>query len=228
MRRWWWVIGTLMVLVAGLITSRTAEANLLCKWFGRCLYESPGFRITVVDKLTGEALADVHGLAEWQSYAVGRRDGPLMVQDAVSGPDGVLVFPPWGPIHGYREGLVLNNDPVISLFKPGYRVLIINNAIPTDADETDRVRGLQQDGQRFLLEPFRGTQDDWVEQLKKVWRGLAFPRDDDETRQFVGPYTNRLKRVWAERDKVPEPHRSRPGFFWSVEEEMRLLQEGRR
>ena len=128
-----WKIFAAIAIVGAFVAPRSAEANLLCKWFGRCFYESPGFRIRVVDKETGQPLADVHALAEWASYAVGRENGPFMVQDATSGPDGMLAFPPWGPMRGYRGGLVLNSDPVITLLKPGYRTRVLNNAFPIGA-----------------------------------------------------------------------------------------------
>src|SRR5215831_11227291 len=105
-----------------------AQANPLCSWFGYCVYESPAFRITVVDQETGRPLADVHALAEWVQYGSHGTNGPLMVQDAASGPDGVLAFTAWGPMRGSNAGLVLNQDPVITLFKPGYNTLRINNA----------------------------------------------------------------------------------------------------
>ena len=214
--------------MAGLVVLRSAEANILCKWFGRCLYESPGFRITVVDKETGQPLADVHGLAEWQNYAMWGRNGPLMVQDDMSGPDGLLAFPAWGPIHGYRDGLILNHDPVVSLFEPGYRTLMITNAYPEGTEETTRFRPFGQDGQTFALEPFRGNPGQWVEELKQAAFARAAPISDEQRLQFRGPYLNRLRRVWAERDKAPEPYRSERGVFWVVEGLMRFLEEGHR
>ncbi len=219
-------IGIGLLLVAGLLVPRLAEANILCGWFGYCVYESPGFRIAVVDRETGQPLADVHALAEWQMYGGHGRNGPLMVQDAVSGSDGVIAFPPWGPIRGSTAGLVLNHDPVISLFKPGYKVLTIFNVPGTD--ETARVRGLRQDGQTYFLEPFRGTPEEWVEELEKVWVGRATPRSDEQTLKFRGPYLNRVRYVRAEREKVPARFRSPGQFFSSVEAVLRFFEEGHR
>lgn len=215
-----------MILVLGtLLGFEPAEAGIMCTWFGRCLYESPGFKITVVDKETGKPLVDVHALAEWQAYGPYGRNGPLMVQDAVSQADGVLTFLAWGPLHGSRAGLVINSDPVITLFKPGYKVLLLNNAVPVGLEETDRVRGFSLGVQSCALERFRGTPDEWIEQLRKVWRGLAFPRSNLDTLEFRGAYLNRLQSVWAEREKVPQHHQTRPGFFWFVQEELKDLME---
>lgn len=219
-------IGIGLLLLVGLLVPRLAEANILCRWFGYCVYESPGFRIAVVDRETGQPLADVHALAEWQMYGGHGRNGPLMVQDAVSGSDGVIAFPPWGPIRGSTAGLVLNHDPVISLFKPGYKVLTIFNVPGTD--ETARVRGLRQDGQTYFLEPFRGRPEEWVEELEKVWVGRATPRSDEQTLKFRGPYVNRVRYVRAEREKVPARFRSPGQFFSSVEAVLRFFEEGHR
>lgn len=219
-------IGIGLLLLAGLLVPRLAEANILCRWFGYCVYESPGFRIAVADRETGQPLADVHALAEWQMYGSHGRNGPLMVQDAVTGSDGVIAFPPWGPIRDSTAGLVLNHDPVISLFKPGYKVLTIFNVPGTD--ETARVRGLRQDGQTYFLEPFRGTPEEWVEELEKVWVGRATPRSDEQTLKFRGPYANRVRYVRAEREKVPARFRSPGQFFSSVEAVLRFFEEGHR
>src|SRR6516225_7530377 len=113
-----------------------AQANPLCSWFGYCVYQSPGFKITVVDKETGQPLSDVHALAEWISYGMWGQKGPLMVQEAISGADGVLKFPTWGPIRGSRSGLVINTDPGLTLFKVRYKPLRIYNANPLGAHET--------------------------------------------------------------------------------------------
>src|SRR5215468_4847512 len=98
-----------------------AQANPLCGWFGYCVYESPAFRITVVDQETGRPLADVHALAAWLHYGGWGQEPALMALETVSGSDGVLAFPGWGPLRGSQTGLVPARDPAISLFKPGYK-----------------------------------------------------------------------------------------------------------
>ncbi|MGH2362873.1 MAG: hypothetical protein ACRDGM_20285 [bacterium] len=214
------------LLLAGLVVPRPAEANILCRWFGYCVYESPGFRIAVVDRETGQPLADVHALAEWQMYGGYGRNGPLMVQDTVSGRDGLLTFPAWGPTRAPSVGLVLNHDPVISLFKPGYKILMIFNMPGTD--ETARVRGLTQDGQTYFLEPFRGTPEEWMEQLRKAKEGAAVSLSEEQIVQFRVQYLSRLKRLWAERNNVPPEYRRAGQFFWHVERDIKLLEEGKR
>jgi hypothetical protein len=224
------VLGFLVGLAAG--PSAEAE-NFECTVFGRCFYESPGFRIRVVDKETGQPLEGVHALAEWQRYGLHGRNGPLMAQEAVSGPDGWLTFPAWGPVRGSASGLVINTDPGITLFKPGYvyrerGLWYISNAIPIGLHGTDRVHRFYQDGETFAMAPFRGTAEEWLEQIAKLDIGLATSRSDEQSLEFRGPYLNRLRLVWAEREKYAERLRAPGQFFWHVEREIKFLEQGRR
>jgi hypothetical protein len=221
--------GVALVLAAGLLAPLPAEANPLCTWFGRCLFESLGFRIIVVDKETGRPLADVHALAEWVQHGSHGRAGPLMVQDALSDAGGVLTFPSWGPEHGSRLGLMLNLDPAVTLFKPGYRTLLIQNAYPSDMTETTRVRRFGQDGQTFRLEAFRGTHGEWVDQLREA----AYPAtiggmSDEELLRFRSSYLERRRRVRKELENIPRTDREIVNFVRAFEDSFRRLEQLRR
>jgi hypothetical protein len=194
-----------LVLALLLLVPGPAAAEIMCDWFFRCLYESPGFRFRVVDAETKQPLADVHALAEWVMEGAHGRNGPLMVQDAVSGADGWLTFPAWGPTRGYRSGLVLNLDPGITLFKPGYKTRLLQNAYPPETTETTRVRGFGQDGEDIALERFREAIASWVKQLEHA----AYPRikgrsSEDQVLAFRASYLNRVRRVWSEVRKLPQ------------------------
>jgi hypothetical protein len=221
-------VGCVLVIVAGLLVPRPAGAEILCKWFAHCLYESPSFQLTVADKETGKPLADVHALAEWVQYGPHGRNGPLMVLDAVSGPDGVLAFPAWGPLQGTRYGIYLNHDPVLTLFEPGYKVLLITNAYPEGTEPTTRTRPFGEDRHTFSLEPFRGSPEEWVEQIDKAVWGQSGGMSEEQELQFRVPYLNRLKRIWAERDKLPQMYRKDGQLFWHIERGIKFLEEGRR
>ena len=217
-----------MILVLGtLLRFEPADAGIMCTWFGRCLYESPGFQITVVDKETEQPLADVHALAEWVQNGYHGLNGPLMVQDAVSGPEGVLTFPAWGPIRGSPAGLVLNHDPVISLFKTGYKTMVITNAIPVGLEETERVRGFSLGFQSSALMPFRGTSEEWVMELGKA----AYPprlggTSEDQITQFRIPYLNRWVRVQIEAEKLPKERRDVEHLVWSLGRSIKIYERG--
>ena len=65
--------------------------------------------------------------------------------------------------------------------------MIVNNGDPPGTKGTQRVRRFGQDGWTYALEPFRGTEDEWIRELKRIYRGVAFPRGDDQSQQFRAP-----------------------------------------
>lgn len=217
------------ILLAGLAPPIAAAPEQPCEVVPMpCTFEGLPFKITIVDAETRHPLNDVHALAEWQTEGVGGRlNGPLMVLDAISGTDGVLRFSGWGPIQGPATGIGVGRDPIVSFFKAGHRPLLVNNGYLPPARERERVRRFGQDGAIYTLVPFRGTAEEWIQELKRVYRGVAFPRDDEQAARFRGPYLNRLRRVWAERSNVPAVHLARPGFFWFVSEYMLDLENGK-
>ena len=176
----------------------------------RCTYEAPAFSITVVDAETRQPLSEVHGLAEWQEWGLHGRGGPLMVLDAISRPDGILRFDRWGPLSGPNSGVLSPNDPVVTLFKPGYRPLIVfnNKGFTHQIEPTERIRPFGQDGQTFELVPFRGTPPEWLQELRKVDAPQATPISDEDLRRFRGPYLNRLQRIVTELNRLPDDVRS--------------------
>ena len=218
------------MLLASLVPPIAAAPEQPCEVVPMpCTFEGLPFKITIIDAETRKPLADVHALAEWQMHgAGGRLNGPLMVLDAASGLDGTLAFPGWGPIDGPVMGLGIGRDPVITLFKSGYKALVINNADPPGTPETQRVRKFYQDGRMYELEPFRGSPDQWLEQLREVVLGLAVPRSDESTLRFRNAYLNRLMRVSSERTKLPVEHQRPGNFFWHVDRSLKLLEEGPR
>ena len=220
-----WALAT--ILIASVVWPHAADSDQPCEVVPMpCTFESLPFKFKVVDAETHQPLADVHALAEWQTEGVGgRANGPLMVKDTVSGSDGLISFDAWGPIEGPWTGLVIGSDPVVTLFKSGYKALILNNGYLPPGRERERVRRFVRKDSTHALEPFRGTLDERIQELKKVYRGAAFPRSDDQSLRFRGPYLNRLRRVWAERDRVPEQYLDRPGFFWFVREHMKDLED---
>ena len=180
---------------------------LACGALGHCPYEGMPFRFTVVDAETGQPLPEVHALAEWVLEGFHGVNGPLMVQDAASGPDGVIAFPAWGPLTGPPAGLRIRLDPAITLFKPGYRVLVIFNSYIVESVEktqTLRVRKFAPDGATFKLERFRGTAEEWLEELKKAanppFKGRA---SAEQIAPFTIEYIARRRLVLSERRKIP-------------------------
>jgi hypothetical protein len=212
-------LGRCILVGVGLLLAVLADGRLvsaggpLCTLFGQCYYAGLPFAIRVADAETGEPLADVHALAEWVQNGMNGRAGPVMVQDAVSGSDGLLHFPAWGPLRGSSGGLGLGEDPIITLFKPGYFLprpfpggaRVISNQYPPGTEETTRTRRFGQDGQTFPMEPFRETTDEWAMKLVGIG-GLAYGRaaaGEDGSRKFYRPYMNRMQRVRDALQAVP-------------------------
>jgi ELWxxDGT repeat protein len=174
-------------------------------------FESPGFAIRVVDRETAQPLSGVHGLAEWivDGGWGGRRI--FMAQDAVSGLDGRLVFPAWGPFRGYEPGMAFQMDPAVTLFRAGYLPeadqgrRIIFNATPPGQKETTRIRRFGQDGATFGMEPFRGDTEGWLAYLMEAARpDLGAGVSKREMPRVRAPLRSRLERVQAELETLPQ------------------------
>src|SRR5438128_3553770 len=155
----------IVILVTGsLLGPLWAQADQPCEVVPMpCTFEGLPFTFKVLDAETQQPLADVHALAEWQMEGVGgRADGPLMVKDTVSGSDGLISVDAWGPIEGPRTGLVIGSDPVVTLFKSGYKALILNNGYLPPGREREQVRRFVRKDSTHALEPFRGTPDERI------------------------------------------------------------------
>jgi hypothetical protein len=114
------------------------------------------------------------------------------------------------------------------LFKPGYKTLRLNNWVPSGTEETTRVRRFGQDGQTIAMEPFRGTPEEWMNEMKRASQGAAAPMAREVFLQFRDPYLNLANRIWAERVKFP-PRYQEPGqFFWHMQREIRILEGAER
>jgi hypothetical protein len=203
------------------------HANVLCRWTGFCLYLSPGFELTVVDAETGQPLPDVYAWAEWVQYGAHGRGGPLMVQDAISDENGRLTFPRWGPTLGSRGGLLLGIDPAVILFKTGYTTLLIHNGVPPGASHHAAIRGMSRNGQSLRLQPFRGSQAEWVEQLRKLAHpalsaGVA-ERHRDRFRPF---YLRKTGRIKAELGTMPPELKDVMRLRSSVERDEQFFRGG--
>jgi hypothetical protein len=223
------VTGRLRAFVVAtlLLAPGPAAAEVMCDWFFRCLYESPGFRFRVVDAETKQPLTDVHALAEWVLEGSHGRNGPLMVQDAASGADGWLRFPAWGPTRGPRTGLVLNLDPAITLFKPGYKTQLLQNVYPPETTETTRLRLFGEDGKDMALQPFRGTPAEWIEQLRNAVYPATLGRPSEEQLlQFRSSYLKRAHRVRAEVGRLPQGARDLEDFSWSLGRTITFYESG--
>ena len=90
------------------------------------------------------------------------------------------------------------------------------------------MRKFYQGGRTYELEPFRGSPDQWLEQVRTVWLGIAVPRRDQDTLQFRKSYLTRLKAISLERNKFALDQRQLESFFWHVDRELKFFDEGHR
>ncbi len=218
------IVAVFVVLVAWGVKIECVHADVMCRWFLYCVYESPGFKIKVVDKDTDKPLADVHAFAEWMQYGYQGTGGPLMAIEAVSGTDGVLAFQKWGPISGSAGGLVLNQDPLITLFKPGYAALTINNMPGTD--ERARVRGFNRAGQTFRMEVFGGSTADWVQMLESIaYSPLGGSDSGKYAEQVRGVYRQRQQLIRTEAAKLTRDNKV-DLLLDNLDESIRFLEKG--
>ena len=222
-------VAAALVILLSLLAAAPADAHLLCSMFGVCPYGSPGFTLTVVDADSNKPTADVYAWAEWVQYGAHGLNGPIMIQEALSGADGRLVFPWWGPRFGYRAGLDIGSDPAVILFKPGYATLIVQNGERPGMRATDAIRVFTSNGETVKLQPFRGSHAEWIDQLSKlIYPAVTSSVSDSQRDQFRDAYVRRLRRVETEVAKLPQESPEVVSFRSSLGRSAGFLQGGRR
>jgi len=225
-----WSALLLAVSVLGLAASALGQndrSDPLCPHIVACQYEAPAFTIRVVDQQTGQPLADVHAIASWLIYGFHGRRGIMMALEAVSGPDGQLSFPAWGPIKSGTEGMVAERDPIISLFRPGYRTRLIYNSTPVGRAGTARVHAFDQPGGTFDLLSFQGDASLEIAELRKgadPLEGASLSEDDPSA--FRRAYANRLRRVWTEAERLPYRSADLESLLWRLRTGIQYLDPG--
>jgi hypothetical protein len=221
-------VALLLASVLSLTASALGEndrSDPLCPHIVACQYEAPAFTIRVVDQQTGRPLADVHAIASWLVHD--RRRGVLMALEAISGPDGQLAFPAWGPIRSAVAGMVDGRDPIISLFRPGYRAKLIHNATPLEQPFTARVHAFEQAGQSFELVPFQGNTVETLTDLRKArdpFEGATV--SDFHPASVKRLFVNRLRLVRGEAAHLPQQDRDVELLLWGIDADMKSLGMG--
>jgi hypothetical protein len=190
------------------VSSPPAGRPLLCTLFSHCPYEGPGFRITIADAETGAPLAGVHAITEWVScgYHYHTICSVAVIQEAISGPDGLLRFNSW-KIAGEPWGIEPGRDPVITVFKPGYVLAVpagwrreIANLPRFRAEATERVHRFAQDGTTYWMEPFTGTLEAWVRTAIESSRPTITPHPSEPHYRDI--YIHRAELVRAELRRI--------------------------
>ncbi len=153
-------------------------------------YTAEPITAVVVDADTKKPLDGVVVVANWQlesgTPAGSLEVGQLMVMEAVTGPDGKFTFPGFGPKTVWNRYLV-DRDPQLLLFKPGYEYRRLLNPYSSDwALRTRPMRRSVWDGKVIELKPFRGTAAEYAEHVYSLDGSLEWARygDNCEWRQI--------------------------------------------
>lgn len=126
-------------------------------------YTAPPMAATVVDSESGQPLAGVYVVADWQlegGLEGGSRLGAIMMMETQTDANGRFEFPGWGPKDplsvGVRTGnaRLKNSTPQLLLFKPGYEYDRLRN--PSSTDPAPAIVRSLWDGKRIELRRFRG------------------------------------------------------------------------
>jgi hypothetical protein len=223
------MVGLLALWLGTLAASPAQKSDPLCPHIVPCQYEAPAFNIRVVDEQTGQPLADVHAIATWLTYGGPARRNLLMVLEATSDSEGRLSFSAWGPVRSSYEGVLPSRDPMISLYRPGYRSHTIYNATPLELSDTGRVRAFEQNGETFRMTPFQGTPAQTIAELRTArnpFDGTTVFEYDPVGFQKI--YLARLLLVRSEAERLPPQGPDQETFLWGLNADIRSFDHGDR
>jgi hypothetical protein len=142
-------------------------------------YSAKQIRATLVDEDSGQPIEGVVVVAQWVLWVAGPGGhGPrLHVLETVTDSTGQFYFPAWGPKPNPRYPItrLMDRDPLLSFFKPGYRPRSIQNRW----DRNDSVRFSEWDGKPIGLKRFGGTDSEWAKELRNLQTSLDWLDDFD-------------------------------------------------
>jgi hypothetical protein len=143
----------------------------------------------VVDADTNQPLEGVIVTANWQ-IEIGSISGhgccpeQLMIMETVTGKNGRFYFPAWGPkavktrspMPGLSEAYLGMDDPLILLFKNGYKYEALTNKHAVSKFEYWNLPVRQSDwnGKTVKMKKFRGTLKEYAQQLSFLRTDLGF------------------------------------------------------
>lgn len=113
----------------------------------------------VVDANTGKPIQGAIVVAGWMLRpgsltGDGLPCGTANVEEAVTGPDGRFHLPGWGPKVPTCGGHMIGAEPMIFVYKAGYRYGRLSNGDPSDVSITYRTKSYL-DNWQIKLKPFR-------------------------------------------------------------------------
>ncbi|MGH2651042.1 MAG: carboxypeptidase-like regulatory domain-containing protein [Actinomycetota bacterium] len=185
-------------------------------------YSGAEIRGWVVDAETKQPIEGVYVVAQSLLDTGLRQYTPLHMTETITDAKGEYHIPAWGPKPRPTFSRLEDSDPVLTFFRPGYRMFTRSN--PVDRNDS-AVRASRWDGKTISLQPFRGTPDDWADQLWRVqsrlqWGGLAswFSR---RLNDYWKHYPKTVLAIVEERRLLPDSvrHRVMDLDEWELAEE---------
>lgn len=196
------LIGVTLLIAVTLPSSIGADEE----WPPPRLYAAKEISARLVDEDSGRPLEEVVVVAQWVLWVAGPgTHGPrLHVLETVTDSAGQFHFPGWGPKPNPRSPItrLIDRDPLLSFFKPGYRPQTVQNRW----ERNDSVRFSEWNGKSITLKRFTGTDAEWIKELRYLQSRLAWLVEDFDWRLTPRMVLAlELERLALQRKRVYEP-----------------------
>lgn len=169
-------------------------------------YSAESIEAKVIDAETKQPLEGVVVTANWQleQGTVGGniQAGQLMVLEAVTDKEGRFSFPAWGPKTAWQSFLV-NDDPQLLLFKPGYEYRRLFNRYTSDRElRTRPLRRSDWNGKMIELKRFKGTIEAYEDQFESFNRDLEHLAADNPEECGWKKIPDTIRAMYRERKRL--------------------------
>ncbi len=191
-------------------------------------YSAKEIRGRIVDGVSGEPLAGVIVVAQWELVrevipgVINKSYGDVLkTVEVVSGADGGYTIPAWGPMLRPPLFHLEELDPALELFKPGYYPRHVTNPIRAGYNR-DSVRVSQWDGATLPLRKLTGQPQEYLEDNGQIKTTVRLQGTLEE-------YANKLAtlQVYLHWQKESDDWKNFPRMVAALEKEReRLLAAG--
>lgn len=134
-------------------------------------FKAEPIEFALVDKDSGRPIEGATATAIWQYRAgmEGGGNGPIVnVLEMVTGLDGKVRFPGWGPV--IVTGRL--RETTVYIFKSGYSPEYANNDPTMSSSENDRQQGFLYNGLTIQMKRFSGTRRDYAMRIGSLSRSV--------------------------------------------------------
>ena len=146
---------------------------------GPLFYSGKEIHGQIVDDETGQPLAGVIIVAQWELMQIGPghsgHAGTMVnIIEAVTDTKGEYFIPSWGPRPRLPFNYLDGSDPELSIFKSGYMPTGLSNPFQSEESANHSVRTSDWDGKVIRLKKFEGgSLEDFAGRLSSLRGGLA-------------------------------------------------------